>query len=63
MNEMSDQISSISTSVQESSTAINLSAESATEIVGEFQGINQAIDQNNDVTKQLNNSTMRFETA
>ena len=61
MNEMSGRISAITTSVQESSTAINMSATAATEIVGEIQGINEAMDQNNDVTKQLNESTMKFD--
>ncbi|MBP5555714.1 MAG: methyl-accepting chemotaxis protein [Lachnospiraceae bacterium] len=63
MDEMSDRISAISNSVQESSTAINMSATAATEIVGEIQGINEAMDQNNDVTKQLDESTQKFETV
>ena len=63
MDEMSDRISAISTSVQESSTAINMSATAATEIVGEIQGINEAMDQNNDVTQQLNSSAQKFETV
>ncbi len=58
---MSDRISSISSSVQESSNAINMSASAATEIVGEIQGINEAMDQNNEVTIQLNESTHKFE--
>ena len=61
MDEMSDQISVISSSVQESSDAITMSATASTEIVGEIQGINDAMDQNNDVTKQLNESTQKFE--
>ena len=61
MNEMADRIESISCSVQESSNAISLSASSASEIVSEIQGINDAMDQNNDVTKQLNASTQMFE--
>ena len=61
MNEMADRIESISCSVQESSNAISLSASSASEIVSEIQGINDAMDQNNDVTKQLNASTQKFE--
>ena len=61
MDEMSDRISAISSSVQESSEAINMSANASTEIVGEIQGINDAMDQNNDVTKQLNESTQKFE--
>ena len=42
---------------------VMMSATAATEIVGEIQGINEAMDQNNDVTKQLNESTMKFETV
>lgn len=61
MNEMADRIENISNSVQESSSAISMSAASATEIVGEIQGISEAVDQNNDVTKQLNASTQKFE--
>ncbi len=61
MDEMSERIASISSSVQESSNAINMSAAAATEIVGEIQGINDAMDQNNDVTKQLNVSTQKLE--
>ncbi|MBQ7148316.1 MAG: methyl-accepting chemotaxis protein [Pseudobutyrivibrio sp.] len=61
MNEMADRIESISSSVQESSSAIGMSAAAATEIVGEIQGISEAVDQNNDVTKQLNASTQKFE--
>ncbi|WP_294237723.1 methyl-accepting chemotaxis protein [Pseudobutyrivibrio sp.] len=61
MNEMATRIETISSSVSESSDAINLSASAATEIVGEIQGINNAMDQNNDVTKQLNASTQKFE--
>ena len=63
MDEMSDRISAITNSVQESSTAINMSATAATEIVGEIQGINEAMDQNNDVTQQLNSSAQKFETV
>jgi methyl-accepting chemotaxis protein len=61
MDEMSGRIEAISNSVQESSEAINMSANASTEIVGEIQGINEAMDQNNDVTKQLNESTQKFE--
>ncbi len=61
MNEMAGQIETISRSVEESSSAINMSAASATDIVGEIQGITEAMDQNNDVTKQLNTSTQKFE--
>ena len=61
MNEMAGQIETISRSVEESSSAISMSAASATEIVDEIQGITEAMDQNNDVTKQLNTSTQKFE--
>ena len=61
MEEMTERIDSISSSVNESSNAIGMSAQAATEIVGEIQGINEAMDQNNDVTKQLNASTQKFE--
>ena len=61
MREMSDSIENISNSVNESSNAISMSASAATEIVGEIQGITEAMDQNNDVTKQLNASTQKFE--
>ncbi len=61
MNDMAERIETISNSVNESSEAIGLSASAATEIVGEIQGINDAMDQNNDVTKQLNASTQKFE--
>ena len=61
MKEMAARIETIATSVSESSDAISLSASATTEIVGEIQGINDAMDQNNDVTKQLNESTQKFE--
>ncbi len=61
MTEMSGQIENISSSVQESSNAINMSATAATDIVGEIQGITEAMDQNSNVTKLLNDSAMKFE--
>lgn len=61
MDEMSAKILTIGDSIQESSMAINTSATATTDIVGEIQGINEAMDQNNDVTKQLNASTQKFE--
>ncbi len=60
MTEMTSAITTITESVQESSQAINISANSATEIVLEMQGIGEAIDQNNEVTGKLNVSTQRF---
>ena len=61
MVEMADRIENISGAVNESSNAINMSATASTEIVSEIQGITEAMDQNNVVTKQLNESALRFE--
>jgi len=60
MDSMSNSIHSIAGSVEESTKAINLSATNSTEIVGEIQGIGEAMDNNTKVTEQLNLSTMRF---
>ncbi len=60
MAEMEEAVSSITTSVEESSGAINMSAANSTEIVEEIQGIGVAMDRNNDVTGQLSASTARF---
>ncbi len=60
MNEMTNAVGMIANSVQESSHAINISANSATEIVVEMQDIGAAIDQNNEVTGRLNDSTQKF---
>lgn len=60
MGEMEEAVLSISTSVEESSSAINMSAANSTEIVEEIQGIGDAMEQNNTVTGQLNTSTQRF---
>ena len=62
MDRMADSVESITDSVKESSQAINLSAQNSTEIVGEIQGITEAMDENKNVTEQLNTSTQRFET-
>ena len=61
MVEMADRIENISGAVNESSNAINMSATASTEIVSEIQGITEAMDQNNVVTKRLNESALRFE--
>ncbi len=63
MIEMADRIENITNSVNESSNAINMSATASTEIVGEIQGITEEMDKNNIVTKQLNESTLKFEIA
>ena len=60
MGEMENSVVSITTAVEESSSAINLSAVNSTEIVEEIQGIGDAMERNNDVTGQLSSSTQRF---
>ena len=60
MNSMADSIISITDSVEESTQAIGLSANNSTEIVGEIQEIGEAMDSNNQVTSQLNDSTRKF---
>ncbi|MCH4193457.1 MAG: methyl-accepting chemotaxis protein [Butyrivibrio sp.] len=60
MNEMTSSVSSIVTSVQESSQAITMSANNSSLIVGEIQDIGTALDQNAKVTVQLNDSTRKF---
>ncbi|MCR4675569.1 MAG: hypothetical protein K5675_11190, partial [Lachnospiraceae bacterium] len=57
---METAVSSITVSVEESSSAINMSAANSTEIVEEIQGIGDAMERNNDVTGQLSASTERF---
>ena len=60
MDRMADSVESITESVKESTAAISLSASNSSEIVGEIQGISQAMGENNKVTEQLNTSTQRF---
>ena len=60
MGEMEESVAMITTSVEESSSAINMSAANSTEIVEEIQGIGDAMEKNNDVTGQLSASTERF---
>jgi len=60
MAEMASSVTSISESVKESTVAINTSASNSTEIVGEMQGIGEAMDNNNRVTNQLSDSTKQF---
>ncbi len=60
MNDMSESVSSITTSVQQASAAIDQSAENSQDIVNEIGGISAAMDQNNDVTDRLNKSTKQF---
>ena len=60
MHSMADSILAITDSVEESTQAISLSANNSTEIVGEIQEIGDAMDNNNKVTSQLNDSTKKF---
>ncbi|MCR5101233.1 MAG: methyl-accepting chemotaxis protein [Butyrivibrio sp.] len=60
MGEMADAISSITNSVNESTQAIGMSAENATNMVGEMKEINEAMDQNTEVTEKLDETTKRF---
>ncbi|RKM57009.1 methyl-accepting chemotaxis protein [Butyrivibrio sp. X503] len=63
MEQMSEHVTSINQSVQESTVAINTSATNSTEIVGQMQGIGEAMDNNNKVTSQLSDSTKQFVTV
>lgn len=60
MHSMADSILTITDSVEESTQAISLSASNSTEIVGEIQEIGEAMDNNNQVTSKLNDSTRKF---
>ncbi len=60
MKDMVDSVETITNSVQESSQAINLSAENSNEIVSGIKKIFVAMDKNNDVTEQLNDTTQKF---
>ena len=60
MDKMADSVESITESVKESTQAINLSAANSTEIVGQIQGISEAMGENNRVTEQLSSSTKKF---
>jgi methyl-accepting chemotaxis protein len=60
MKDMVEAVNTITNSVQESSQAINMSAENSTEIVTGIKKIFDAMDKNNEVTEQLNDTTQRF---
>ena len=60
MKDMVDAVDTITNSVQESSLAINMSAENSTEIVSGIKKIFDAMDRNNEVTEQLNDTTQKF---
>ena len=60
MHSMADSVLTITDSVEESTQAISLSASNSTEIVGEIQEIGEAMDNNNQVTNKLSDSTKKF---
>ena len=60
MTEMVDSIQAITNSIQESSTAISMSAESSTEIVSGIKKISESIGKNNMITEQLSETTEKF---
>lgn len=60
MQEMVTAVSTINTSIRESSSAITMSAENSTEIVSGFNDIEEAMSENSRVTEQLNESTEKF---
>lgn len=60
MQAMVDSVNTITNSVQESSVAINVSAENSTEIVAGIKKIFEAMDKNTEVTEQLNETTQKF---
>ncbi len=62
MQEMIESILAITNSIQESTTAISMSAESSTEIVGGIKKIEVAINKNNEITEQLSETTEKFST-
>ncbi|SCZ77852.1 methyl-accepting chemotaxis protein [Pseudobutyrivibrio xylanivorans] len=60
MKDMVDSVDTITNSVQESSTAITMSAENSAEIVTGIKNIFKAMDKNTEVTEQLNDTTQKF---
>lgn len=60
MQAMVEAVDTITNSVQESSLAINMSAENSTEIVTGIKKIFDAMDRNTEVTEQLNDTTQKF---
>lgn len=60
MQNMANNVTSITDSVRESSEAINMSAINSTQIVDEISQIDSAMDENNRVTSQLNENTKMF---
>ena len=60
MSDMANAVDSITNSVSESSQAIKMSADNTMEIVGEMNGISEAMDKNVEVTGKLNDATDKF---
>ena len=60
MTEMVESVQMITDSIKESSIAISSSAENSSEIVGGIKKISEAIDKNNEITEQLNDTTQKF---
>lgn len=60
MMAMVESVDTITNSVQESSQAISMSAANSTEIVSGIKAIFSAMDRNNEVTEQLNDTTQKF---
>lgn len=60
MQEMVESVRMITDSIKESSIAISSSAENSTEIVGGVKAISEAINENNEITEQLSDTTQRF---
>ena len=60
MQEMVESVRMITDSIKESSLAISSSAESSSEIVGGIKKISDAINENNEITEQLNDTTQKF---
>ena len=60
MEKMSESVQSITESVKQSTEAISMSAANSSEIVGEINGIDNAMSENNKVTESLNHSTSIF---
>ncbi len=60
MKAMVESVETITNSVQESSLAINMSAENSSEIVSGIKKIFNAMDKNTEVTEQLNDTTQKF---
>ena len=60
MQEMVESVRMITESIKESSLAISSSAESSSEFVGGIKKISEAINENNEITEQLNDTTQKF---